>query len=92
MPGADASLQHCKLDKDWETLISEIVDDDKNFVTGGLGKLMQKDVLEVWLCYRGDHSIFFLSVIVDGAQCCVSLDVGSECVPRGGCYASRGHY
>lgn len=52
LPGLDLSLQHCKMDKDWETLVNEWQLDNEAWYTGGLGKLMQIDVIEVWMCYR----------------------------------------
>lgn len=54
LPELDLSLQHCDFEKGWETLVNEYMQDETLWYTGGLGKLMQTDVIEVWMCYR-DH-------------------------------------
>ena len=73
LPGIDWEMQNCRLEKDWETLVSEFVkeqeeDPSKTYpclVTGGLGKLMKNDDMGVWLCYRGNLIVrYCLSVIV----------------------------
>ena len=62
LPGIDWEMQNCRLEKDWQTLVSEFVKEKEehasmtypSHVTGGLGKLMKIDDMEVWLCYRGN--------------------------------------
>ena len=50
----DPAMQHCQLHKSWEELVGEHFHDETVLVTGGLGKLMEENRFEVWLCYR-DH-------------------------------------
>ena len=53
LPLMDPQLQGCMLDKTWPILVAESKADKHVMKTGGLGKLMQDNKIEVWLCYRG---------------------------------------
>ena len=55
LPGVDTSMSSCHLDKDWPTITAEVTADQAAVYTGGLGKLMKENELEVWLCHR-DHN------------------------------------